>query len=103
MKRSGRILLLIAASGFAVMLLMSQTTPAKKLSFDVISIKPNVPAPGPGPRRSGGGARGDRYIMNGPLRMLFQQAYGKASTAGPGGQLQIVGGPSWIDSDEYEI
>ena len=104
MKRTGRILLLLTASGFAVMPLLSQTTPAKKLSFDVISIKPNVPASGPGPRRSGGGARGDRFMATGvPLRMLLQIAYGNASNAGPGGQLQIVGGPSWIDSDAYDI
>jgi uncharacterized protein (TIGR03435 family) len=95
---SALMALLISASAS-----LFQTTPAKKLSFDVISIKPNAPTAGPGPRRSGGGARGDRYMMSGPLRMLLQQAYGKASNAGPGGQLQIIGGPSWIDSDEYDI
>jgi uncharacterized protein (TIGR03435 family) len=36
------------------------------------------------------------------LRMLLQISYGRIA-AGPGPQIQIVGGPTWMDSDRYDI
>jgi uncharacterized protein (TIGR03435 family) len=100
MKKTEKVLRLAAAFGFAVLPLLSQTSPRPTPSFDVISIKPS--APGPGIR--GGGARGDRYTMNGAtLRMLLQNAYQKPSTAGPAGPIQIIGGPAWMDSDRYDV
>jgi uncharacterized protein (TIGR03435 family) len=101
MRKAGKINLLIAALAFAVIPLLSQTNPSPKPSFEVISIKPSAPNPS-GIR--GGGARGDRYTMAGStLRMLLQNAYQRPSTGGPLGQVQIVGGPNWIDSDRYDI
>jgi len=95
-----RAVLLIAAFLFAVFPLLSQTSSSKKPSFEVVSIKPS--APGLGIR--GGGPRGDKYIMTGAsLRMLLQQGYARTATAGPIAQLQIIGGPSWMDSDRYDI
>src|SRR5215471_296196 len=103
MNKTAKGLLLTAALGVAALSLLSQTSPNKKPSFEVISIKPSAP-PGAGPIRIGGGARGDRYTMSSAtLRMLLQQAYSKNSNAGPGGQIQLVGGPSWMDSDRYDI
>jgi len=95
-----RTALLIAAFLFAVFPLLSQTSSSKKPSFEVVSIKPS--APGLGIR--GGGPRGDKYIMTGAsLRMLLQQGYSRSATGGPLGQLQIIGGPGWMDSDRYDI
>jgi uncharacterized protein (TIGR03435 family) len=37
------------------------------------------------------------------LRMLLQNAYQRPSTTGPVGPIQIFGGPSWMDSDRYDI
>src|SRR5215475_10328300 len=103
MNKTAKALLLIAALGVAALPLSSQTSSGKKPSFEVVSIKPSAPL-GPGPIRIGGGARGDRYTMSSAtLRMLLQQAYSKNSNAGPGGQIQLVGGPSWMDSDRYDI
>jgi uncharacterized protein (TIGR03435 family) len=101
MNKTGKSVLIIASFAFAVVPLLSQTSPAQKPSFEVISIKPSAPNPG-GIR--GGGARGDKYTMSGAnLRMLLQNAYQRPSTGGPLGQLQIIGGPNWIDSDRYDI
>jgi len=100
MKKAGKISLLVFAFTFAVIPLLSQTAPSEKPSFEVISIKPSAPNLG----IRGGGPRGDRYTMSGAsLRMLLQQGYSKANNMPLGGQLQIIGGPSWIDSDRYDI
>lgn len=103
MKQTGKVILILAAFAFAVIPLLSQTTPASqtpKPSFEVISIKPS--APGLGIR--GGGTRGDRFNMAGAtLKMLLQQAYQKTSTGTPISQLQIIGGPSWMDTDRYDV
>src|SRR5206468_1772955 len=100
MKNFGRAGLLIAASAFAVMPLLSQTAPTKKPSFEVVSIKPAAPN-NFGIR--GGGARGDKFILTGSLRMLLQQAFAPPSTNGPGPRLEIIGAPNWIDSDLYDV
>src|SRR5579883_2303787 len=104
MKRTGKVLLFLMAFTVAVLPLLSQTSPAKKPSFEVVSIKPNVTPLG-GPIRIGGGARGDRYTMTATLRLLVQQAYTQTTASGPmfGSTLQIIGGPSWMDSDRYDI
>src|SRR5215475_8032194 len=98
MKKTERVALLIVAFAFAVIPLLSQTT-SPKPSFEVVSIKPSPPNLG----IRGGGPRGDRLMMTGAsLRMLLQQGYGRPTQGGPN-QLQIIGGPSWIDSDRYDI
>src|SRR5262249_382641 len=100
MKKTGKMSLLACAFTFAVIPLLSQTAPSGKPSFEVISIKPSAPNLG----IRGGGPRGDRYTMSGAsLRMLLQQGYSKANNMPLGGQLQIIGGPSWIDSDRYDV
>src|SRR5204862_6982166 len=100
MKKIGKLALIVLAFAFAVIPLVSQTTAPQKPSFEVVSIKPS--APGLGIR--GGGPRGDKYIMIGAtLRMLLQQGYSRSSTGGPVAQLQIIGGPGWMDSDRYDI
>jgi uncharacterized protein (TIGR03435 family) len=98
MKRIGKIVLFTAASAFAAFPLLSQTKP--KPSFEVTSVKPT--APGPNFIR-GGAPRGDRMDFTGAnLRMLLQVAYGRIGNT-LGGQLQILGGPAWMDSDRYDI
>src|SRR4051812_44747970 len=103
MNRAGRIIGIIVAAAFAVIPLLSQSHPTAKPSFEVISIKPSAPL-GNGAVRIGGGARGDRYTMQAAnLRMMLQQGYQRASTGAPLPQLQIIGGPNWIDSDRWDI
>jgi uncharacterized protein (TIGR03435 family) len=105
MKMAGKMLLFIAAVTFAVAPLLSQTKPqttSPKASFEVVSIKPSPP----NLNIRGGGPRGDRLnFTGGALRMLLQQAYARPNPAGGAGllQIQIIGGPSWIDSDLYDI
>jgi uncharacterized protein (TIGR03435 family) len=91
--------LLVFATTLAVAPLLSQTTPTKKPSFEVVSIKQT--APGNGPR--GGGPRGDRFAMTGvTLRTLLESAY-QRSSPGIVSQLEIIGGPNWIDADRYDV
>jgi uncharacterized protein (TIGR03435 family) len=101
MRTIGKAAFIIAALMFAGISLFSQTSQSPKPSFEVISIKPSAPNPG-GAR--GGGARGNRYTMSAAtLRTLLQSAYQRISPGTPASQLQIVGGPNWIDSDRYDI
>ncbi len=100
MKKTGKVVLMIAAFAVAVIPLLSQTSPNPKPSFEVTSIKPSAPNLG----IRGGGARGDKYTMSGAsLRMLLQNAYQRPSTGGPLAPIQIIGGPNWIDSDRYDV
>jgi hypothetical protein len=81
MNKPGKFFCLLAAAfGVAALPLLSQTSPNRKPSFEVVSIKPSAPL-GAGPVRVGGGARGDRYTMsNATLRMLLQQGYTRPGT-----------------------
>jgi len=102
MKRTAKIALIVAASAFAVLPLRSQTTPqSTKPSFEVVSIKPSPP----NINLRGGGPRGDRLTLQGAsLRMLLNIAYQPLNSEGqPLGQIQIIGGPSWMESDLYDI
>jgi len=97
MMRTGKLALLIAAATFAAQPLLSQMSPSPKLTFDVISIKPAAPLSSAGV--IGGGTRGNRFTMvSSTLRMLLQRAYQHSVVL-----LQVVGEPSWIDSDRYDI
>ena len=69
-----------------------------KIAFEVASAKLNKSSDrGQGARILPGG-RID--VTNMPLRMLIRMAYGSANIPTPG---QIVGGPSWIGSDRFDI
>jgi hypothetical protein len=77
---------------------VSQTQPARKPSFDVVSIKLNKSG-GP-PRRTG--TEGKRFIVeNVPLMLLIQLAYRPLDA----GLLRehVIGGPSWLDTDRFDI
>ena len=101
MKIPGKLTLLITAGIFAALPVLSQTSAPPKLSFDVISIKPNPP--NVRCTAVGGGFRGNRYtVVCSTLRMLVQRAYQRLSTT-PIAPIQIIGAPSWIDSDRYDI
>jgi uncharacterized protein (TIGR03435 family) len=104
MKQAGKLLLFVASIAFAVAPLLSETKPqaaSPKPTFEVVSVKPS-------PQNlniRGGGPRGNSVITTGTsLRNLLQQAYSKSPVAGgPIQQIQIIGGPNWIDSDLYDI
>ena len=103
-KQTSRVAAIAAVFALTTARLFSQA-PQPKPTFDVISIKPSRPlGSGGGPVRIGGGAQGDRFTMNNvTLRMLLQTAYQRAGNTPLGGQLQIVGGPSWMESDRYDV
>src|SRR5262249_27331821 len=96
--RIGKLALLIAAGTFAAIPLLCQTSPAANLSFEVISINP---ARQPCAPAGGAPFRGNRYTrVCSTLRMLLQNAYQRPSTT-PIAPIQIIGAPSWVDSDRY--
>ena len=101
MKKVRPTVMLVAALILAAVPLASQT--AQKPSFEVVSVKPSPPM-GSGPIRIGGGAQGDRFFMaSATLRMLLQMAYQRASNTPLSGQMQIIGGPGWMESDRYDV
>lgn len=99
-KRSYGICLLVLAIP-----LFSQGPHIQKPSFEVISIKPSAPASSFG----GGGTDGDRYVMHGTtLKILLQIAYRTPAPDGAKDKAllradQVLGGPSWIDSDHFDV
>ena len=73
----------------------AQAPPAQADSstFEVASVKPNKS--GDGFVQLGG--RGGQYTMtNAPLRLIIRNAYRLQD-------FQIVGGPSWLNSDRFDI
>jgi len=104
MKHTYRVAAIAATFALTIARLLSQA-PQPKPSFDVVSVKPSPPlGTGGGLVRLGGGAQGDRFTMNqATLRMLVQTAYQKAGNTPLGAQLQIIGGPSWMESDRYDV
>jgi uncharacterized protein (TIGR03435 family) len=73
----------------------SQVADAKRPAFEVASIKPNVS----GDWRNGQSTQpGGRFTArNVTLRFLIQGAYGRLP------DFLVSGGPSWIDSDRFDI
>ncbi len=73
----------------------------KKLTFDVVSIKPNNSGDN---RRMIGNPPGGRFTTsNMPLRELIVLAYGDRSTGGPPPDLTITGLPGWATTDGYDV
>jgi uncharacterized protein (TIGR03435 family) len=103
MTKTGSIFLFAAATIFAAFPQFAQGPAASKPSFDVISIKPTAP----GQRGGGSGMRGDKYTMSGiTVRSLLLTAYQPLPVGPAGGvvaQLQVVGGPPWIESERYDV
>jgi uncharacterized protein (TIGR03435 family) len=73
----------------------SQVADAKHSAFEVASIKPNAS----GDWKSGQTTQpGGRFTArNVTLRFLIQGAYGRLP------EFRVSGGPSWIDSDRFDI
>src|SRR3954467_11956679 len=85
--------LLVAAVTLAAFVIVRAQEP-KPPAFDVASIKP---AADPTSFSFSMVQPGGRYIgQNMPLRLLIKTAYGVHDS-------QIIGGPSWIDSDHWDI
>jgi uncharacterized protein (TIGR03435 family) len=76
--------------------LLAQQAPAPHPAFDVVSIKPSQPgAPTLIPRISPGRVE----IYNRTLKELIRTAYSRF----PFDMRDVVGGPSWIDSERFDI
>jgi uncharacterized protein (TIGR03435 family) len=93
-----KVVFVVAAIAAAVMPVATQT-PARKPSFEVASVKPNKLG-GPPVRM---GTEGGRFIAeNYPLILVIQFAFRSS-----GGSLllpqNVIGGPSWIDTDRFDI
>lgn len=92
--------LTVAVVAAVVAALQAQSQPAPlpvSATFEVASVKRVTdPAAQPGARQMGGG----RFSAVLTVRMLVQLAYGYPDTLI---NAQLVGGPSWIDTDRFEI
>jgi bla regulator protein BlaR1 len=78
---------------------LRQSTPASRVeSFEVASVKLNHST---SPERFGGFEPGGRFrVVNVPLRQIIAWAYGEQF---PVVDEQILGGPSWLDRDRFDI
>src|SRR5512147_2769678 len=89
--------ILLAAS--AVLSAQSQPPP----SFEVASIKPS-PANCTIPGDRGGPTPGRLDLPCLPVRSLIRVAYGSLmGNTLAARRMQVLGGPSWLDTDRYDI
>ncbi len=82
---------------FPLALAFAQTpaNPPPDLKFEVASLKPSAPDVRGGQIKPSQG--GERYIATGvSLKLMLQVAYRLKAD-------QIVGGPSWIDTDRFDM
>jgi uncharacterized protein (TIGR03435 family) len=76
--------------------LLAPTAPAQSPAFEVASVKPNKS----GTTERGGGPQPGRFVRtNVTLRRLIQMAYSQRAFD----RREIAGGPSWIDSERFDI
>src|SRR5580704_12254255 len=74
------------------------TQSLKAPTFEVASVKPNTLRMG----IRGHSFPGDRFeAKNVPLRDIIMVAYGEPGQPLP--ESQLSGGPSWIDSDRFDV
>src|SRR5688572_10762375 len=85
---------LAAAVTVSMTILTGTHAPAQSPTFEVASIRPSQP----GPIRAGPMLQpsGRLFAINLTLRTLIREAYGLEEN-------QVVGGPSWIDSDGFDV
>ena len=99
----GSVLIFVATVGTPLLVRgQSPRTPdPTPLAFDAASIKPNVSTSAS--RRMG--VPGDRFVAtNETLGRLIATAYGPPGPLPqPLSSYQISGGPSWIDSDRFDV
>ena len=91
------VYLAVAATLASVPIVRAQAAPAGQ-AFEVASVKPSNPNPG-GPLGAAPmilPALGRLTAQNVTLRLLIMGAYQKQP-------FQIVGGPSWLNSDKFDI
>ena len=85
----------LASATFILAQTLSETKGTAPLAFDVISVKPSQPgSPGVGiqPMSSGQGYR----VGGVPVRLMIKLMYKITDS-------QIVGGPKWMDTDQWDI
>ena len=90
----------LAVLVFAAVAVVGQSA-EKKLTFDVVSIKPNNS--GDTRRMIGNPPAGRFTTTNVPLRQIIVLAYGDVSTGGPPPNLEITGLPAWATTDGYDV
>ena len=95
------LLTAVVVSAFAMALLhgqAAQTSDQKTLTFEVASVKPNASTNAP---------QGVRVLPSGQMTATNIAVRAMIGTAWGSDQIQmssqIVGGPSWIDTDRYDI
>lgn len=84
-----------AAAALVVITVMAALGQTARPQFEVASIKPTG-SQRPAQMRDFPGRLAGRFMMNAPLRVLMETAY----RAQP---FQIMGGPEWIASEQYEV
>src|ERR1700730_6747249 len=96
--RRAIILLVVSIAALGAVTRARAQSNAKALTFEVASIKPNTSGD------SGGGANfqpGGRFAArNVTLRGLIAGAFGDPVALAPS---RMTGGPSWIDTDRFDV
>jgi uncharacterized protein (TIGR03435 family) len=84
-------------------LLASVMIHAQRPAFEVVSVKPSpANCAGPGPNNGPNPGRLDLPCV--PIRALIRAAYGLlAGDQIAARSMQIIGGPSWLDNDRFDI